>query len=200
MRLQLNQEEQMRILFKVTLIAALAAFTAQAKVLPYSSDSNTLQLWHLEEASAWYQNAADASTELITTWGGGSPDRAATGSDGLSNACEMDTAVPGRLQTQNSFVWTNQMMGADGAFTWEMALKPNKAIDSNSGGASTKTDMIMATSGAGITLQFKINYATNGTASVALYKNLSRRSQNRSICIDRLQLHDQRMASSGRNV
>ena len=40
----------MRILFKVTLIAALAAFSVQAKVLPYSSDSNTLHLWHLDEA------------------------------------------------------------------------------------------------------------------------------------------------------
>ena len=161
----------MRAFIKVTLIAALAALTVQAKVLPYSSDANTLQLWHLEVASGWYVNSADASTEQITPWAAGLPDRAATGPDGLSNACEMDTAATGRIQSQNTFVWTNQMMGANGAFTWEMALKPNKAIDSNLGGASAKTDMIMATSGADITMQFKINYATNGTASLTLYKN-----------------------------
>ena len=161
----------MRAFIKVTLIAALAALTAQAKVLPYSSDANTLQLWHLEVASGWYVNSADASTEQITPWAAGLPDRAATGPDGLSNACEMDTAATGRIQSQNTFVWTNQMMGANGAFTWEMALKPNKAIDSNLGGASTKTDMIMATSGADITLQLKIVYAADGTASLSLYKD-----------------------------
>ena len=52
----------MRILFKVILLTALAVTTSYGAVDPYTSDANTLHLWHLDETSGALADSAGSLT------------------------------------------------------------------------------------------------------------------------------------------
>jgi hypothetical protein len=61
-------------------------------------------------------------------------------------------------------------MGPDGAFTWEMVLRPDSAADYNLGGAATEFQMLMQHSKNDLHLKF--NYLTNGNVHLALYNDV----------------------------
>ena len=112
--------------------AILAAITcsagiSQAAVIPYSSDSSTLHLWHLDEAA--HPLGDSAGSLVLYNWGGAGTlevDSVA----GLNTAYESSKTVPSVMMSIGDISWTNELMGADGAFTWEMALRPDDAANS----------------------------------------------------------------------
>jgi hypothetical protein len=152
-----KKRKKMRTLIKVTLVAALAALTAQGAVVPYSSDANTLHLYHADDATT---PLADSAGSLpLYDWGS----RGTFGVDsvaGLNKAWESSTTVNSDLQSIGNISWgAGSMMGTDGAFTWEMVLRPDEAANSGAG-----VQMLMLHNGN--QMQLKLDY--NGSGDVYL--------------------------------
>lgn len=128
---------------------------------PYAADSGTLHLWHLEETENPLRD--DAGALDLFNWGGNGTLRADSFS-GLNGAYESSTATNSVIQSNGSVSWTNELMGADGAFTWEMVLRPDEPADSGSG-------FRMLMQHAGNQMHLKLHYAAGGTINLSLYNN-----------------------------
>jgi hypothetical protein len=150
----------MRLFIKATLLAALAALNAPGELQPYSSDSNTLHLWHLDEAAN--PLADSAGSVNLFNWG----TKGTLGVDsisGLNKAYESSKTVNSDIQSNGNIGWgSGNMMGADGAFTWEMVLRPDEAANSGSG-----FQMLMQHGSN--QMQLKLNYAATGYVFLSLY-------------------------------
>ena len=151
--------------------AILAAITcsagiSQAAVIPYSSDANTLHLWHLDGTANPLSDSA-GSLKLYNwgTWGTFAVDSAS----GLNQAYESSTAENSNIQDNSNLgllSWTNELMGADGAFTWEMVLRPDEADDSGVG-----TQMLMHHSLN--QMQLKLNYDSSGDLFLTMWDGVN---------------------------
>jgi hypothetical protein len=163
LRVAKKRRHKMRTLSKVTLVAGLAALTAQGAVVPYSSDANTLHLYHADDATT---PLADSAGSLpLYDWGS----RGTFGVDsvaGLSKAYESSTTLNSDLQSIGDIGWTNELMGTDGAFTWDMALRPDEAANSGAG-----IQMLMQNSSN--QMQLKLNYAASGDLFLTMWDGVN---------------------------
>jgi hypothetical protein len=155
----------MRTLIKATLIAALAALTAQGAVVPYTVDGNTLQLWHLDDPSG-QATANSAGSLAIYNWGDvGTLGGASLA--GLSTAYQSSTTANSDMQSSGNISWgAGSMMGTDGAFTWDMALRPDEAANSGAG-----TQMLMQHGGN--QMQLKLNYDGSGDVHLTMWDGVN---------------------------
>jgi hypothetical protein len=126
--------------------------TPPPEVVPYSADTDTLHLWHLNGTNNPLADAA-GSIDLLNWDSQGT--FAVDSYNGLDEAYESSTTTNSVLQTDGDISWTNQLMSADGAFTWEMVLRPDEAYDSLVG-----IQMLMLHSGN--KMQLKLNYTAGG--------------------------------------
>jgi hypothetical protein len=151
----------------LTILAAItcsAGISQAAVVQPYSSDANTLHLWHLDGAA----NPLSDSAGSLNLFNWGQKGTFAVDSvSGLDKAYESSTTVNSDLQSNGDIGWgAGSMMGADGAFTWEMALRPDEAFNSGSG-----TQMLMHHSLNQV--QLKLNYAATGYLFLSMYDSVN---------------------------
>ena len=154
----------MKTLINVTLIGALSALTAQGTVLPYSSDANTLHLYHADDATT---PLADSAGSLpLYDWGS----KGTFGVDsvaGLNKAWESSTTENSNLQSNGNISWgAGSMMGADGAFTWEMTLRPDEAADSGAG-----AQMLMMHNGG--QMQLRLDYHGSGDVYLTMWDGVN---------------------------
>ena len=134
---------------------------AQAGVVqPYTTDAHTLHLWHLDGVS----NALSDSAGSVGLYNWGTKGTFAVNSVGNLNKAYQSTSgiTNSDLQANGNISWNSTMMGATGAFTWEMVLRPDTAATANTG-----NQMLLAGASQ---IQLKLNYAASGLF-LALYNN-----------------------------
>ena len=113
----------------LSVFAALSISAYADPVIPYAVDSSTLQLWHLNETSGTYYNAVSGGMSMFN-WGQRGT-YGETSFTGLGNAWGGVPATNSNLQVTNvNWAAGGNMRGSDGAFTWEMVIRPDLAISS----------------------------------------------------------------------
>lgn len=142
----------MRAIMNVSLLAALAALTtAKATVLPYNTDTKTLHLWHLDQSDPTKNLLVDeVGTENLYNWGKVGT-VANTSISNLTYAYRSSTTAASSMSTLSTVDESTSLMGADGAFTWEMVIRPEEAASSSAG-----NQLLMHRNGGGI--QLKLYY------------------------------------------
>lgn len=159
--------EFMKTKLTLTLLAAItcsAGISSAAGVLPHATDAHTLHLWHLDQTA----NPLSDSARSLTLYNWGSRGTFAVDSVAdLNKAYESSTTENSDLQSIGSIGWgAGSMMGADGAFTWEMVLRPDEAANSSAG-----TQMLMLHSGN--KMQLKMNYAATGYLYLTMWDGVN---------------------------
>lgn len=135
-----------------------------ALIAPYSADIDTIHLWHLDSTTSPLPDSA-GSLDLLNWEQNGT--LAINSFYGLNKAYESSDTTNSALQTSTNIEWNAEMMGADGAFTWEMVIRPDEA--SNSG---TGFQMLMQHNNAvadADQMQLKLNYGAAGYLFLSLY-------------------------------
>jgi len=153
-----------QILALLAAITCSAGISSAAVIQPYSSDANTLHLYHADDATT---PLADSAGSLpLYDWGS----RGTFGVDsvtGLNKAWESSTTANSDLQSIGNISWgAGSMMGTDGAFTWDMALRPDEAANSGAG-----IQMLMQHGGN--QMQLKLNYAAGGELFLTMWDGVN---------------------------
>lgn len=150
---------------------------AQDAVKPYTKDAHTLHLWHLDEASG--PEYADAAGDLPLSAS------AATGEksySGLERAFASTAENSVFLTSKSRVTWAEAMLGPDGAFTWEMVLRPDMPADAGQTESRQITAMLLA--GPGFYLKF--SYVQDGSVWLSLYR-LDEATNGLNVRLDKLQ-------------
>ena len=111
----------------ITIVSAVSFLSIQAEITPYKTDSDTLQLWHLDQTGKTYVNAVTGGIDLFN-WGQKGTD--VSSFPGFSNAFLSNPGKKSNLQTAPDIKWKpgGSLRGVTGAFTWEMMIRPDLPI------------------------------------------------------------------------